>query len=147
MRRTLLISVVGVSLGCAEHVASDPSSSAVRPRTLPNATRASGLSYATDIEPLWTPTCIEGCHPGSDSMADLRTGQGWSELVDVPAVELPTMDRVQPGDPDRSYLMLKLNGTHLPEGGMGPPMPPSGVLLSEADRATIRQWITEGAPP
>lgn len=105
------------------------------------------LSYAADIEPLWTGHCTEGCHPGSDSMADLRDGFGWADLVDVPAVELPTMDRVQAGDPTRSYLMHKLDGTHIREGGMGPPMPPTGVLFGESERERVRRWILQGAAP
>ena len=105
------------------------------------------LSYAADIAPLWQGGCTDGCHPGSDSMADLRPGYGYADLVDIPSVELPTMDRVQAGDPGRSYLLLKLEGTHIAEGGMGPPMPPSGALIPEADRDLVRRWILQGAPP
>ena len=112
-----------------------------------SSTAGATLSYAVDIAPLWAGRCTEGCHPGSDSMADLRPGSGYADLVDVPSVELPTMDRVQEGDPARSYLMLKLDGTHVAEGGMGPPMPPTGELLPAADRDRIRQWILQGAPP
>jgi len=110
-------------------------------------TPGSTLSYAADIAPLWAGRCTDGCHPGSDSMADLRPGSGYADLVDVPSVELPTMDRVQAGDPARSYLMFKLDGTHVEEGGMGPPMPPAGALLPEADRDRVRRWILQGAPP
>jgi hypothetical protein len=104
------------------------------------------LHYIVDIEPLLTPTCNDGCHPGADSMASFVLGEGYGDLVDVPAVELPTMDRVEAGNPDRSYLMHKLDGTHIPVGGMGPSMPPDGALLSEADRDTVRRWIQQGAP-
>lgn len=110
-------------------------------------TPVSTLSYAADIAPLWAGRCTDGCHPGSDSMADLRPGSGYADLVDVPSVELPTMDRVQAGDPARSYLMFKLDGTHVEEGGMGPPMPPTGELLPQAERDRVRQWILQGAPP
>lgn len=51
---------------------------------------------------------------------------------------------VVPGKPSDSYLIHKLEGTHLKVGGMGASMPFSaGVLLKleEKDLALIHRWI------
>lgn len=135
-------------LACGADPASGPSAASgdTGPADTGPADLGAPLSYAADIEPLWSRGCTDGCHPGSDSMADLRAGAGWADLVDVPSVELPTMDRVQAGDPARSHLMHKLDGTHITVGGMGPPMPPSGELLDAAERDRVRRWILQGAP-
>ncbi len=105
------------------------------------------LSYARDIVPLWSPTCTDGCHPGEESMADLRPDAGLRDLLDIPSTELPLMDRVEAGNPDRSYLVHKLDGTHIPIGGMGRDMPPTGALLGAAERDLVRRWIQQGAAP
>lgn len=68
----------------------------------------------------------------------------WSNLVNIPSVECDLM-RVKPGDPDKSYLMLKLDGRHLDAGGSGSRMPFNGAPLSEEVRTQIRAWIRAGA--
>lgn len=68
----------------------------------------------------------------------------WSNLVNIPSVECDLM-RVKPGDPENSYLMLKLDGRHLDAGGSGSRMPINGVPLSEEVRTQIRAWIRKGA--
>ena len=50
------------------------------------------------------------------------------------------MQRVNPGNPNLSYLITKLEGP----GASGGQMPPSGPLPA-ADIAVIRQWISDGA--
>jgi len=56
------------------------------------------------------------------------------------------MDRVEPNDSTQSYLMHKLDGTHLGVGGSGSQMPLGGPFLSQGDRDGIRAWINSGAP-
>lgn len=84
-----------------------------------------------------------GCHPtaGHLSLAD----DWYDGVVGVAAYELPTMDRIEPGDPDASYLVLKLRGTHLEAGGSGVQMPAEGAL-DPVDRARIEAWVAAGAP-
>jgi len=50
---------------------------------------------------------------------------------------------IVPGDPNASLLVQKLRNTQS-DGG---PMPPGGTTLSEADIATIVDWIAAGANP
>jgi hypothetical protein len=61
----------------------------------------------------------------------------------VPSGEVPSLQRVEPGDPNNSYLIQKLEGT----AAEGRRMPLNGTPLSQADINVIRQWITEGALP
>jgi hypothetical protein len=93
---------------------------------------------------VFTPLCT-GCHAGGAAPLGLRLDEGaaFSMLVGVPSVEVPTLARVQPGDPDASYLIRKLEGTASVGERMpldAPPLPPDVI-------AVIRQWIVDGAQP
>jgi hypothetical protein len=74
----------------------------------------------------------------------LHPGAAYATLVGVPSVDSPLL-RVKPGEPEQSYLIRKLEGTHIDAGGKGLRMPMDGVPLSDADIATIRQWVEQGA--
>ena len=64
-------------------------------------------------------------------------------LVNVPAIIGDQM-RVLPGDPDQSFLIVKVEATaHSSE--IGHPMPMVYPALTEDQVATVRQWIIEGA--
>jgi hypothetical protein len=52
--------------------------------------------------------------------------------------------RVKPGDPDHSFLMIKLLGPRLDEGSR---MPLIGSPLSSQQLDLIRSWILQGANP
>ena len=55
------------------------------------------------------------------------------------------MPRIDPGDSTNSYVMHKLDGTHVAAGGSGGQMPLSGCCLDETTRDNIRAWIDGGA--
>jgi hypothetical protein len=55
--------------------------------------------------------------------------------------------RVVAGNPDASYLVMKLEGTHLANGGSGGQMPFGAPPLPPEQIAKVRQWIAEGAKP
>jgi hypothetical protein len=61
-------------------------------------------------------------------------------LVGVASTQSAGTQRVNPTDPDNSYLIQKLEGP----GASGSQMPPSGAL-EQADIDVIRQWISAGA--
>jgi hypothetical protein len=61
-------------------------------------------------------------------------------LVGIASTQDANIQRVNPGIPDQSYLVQKLEGT----AGTGGVMPPSGSL-PQVDIDVIRQWITDGA--
>jgi hypothetical protein len=61
--------------------------------------------------------------------------------VNAPSTEVPSLLRVDPGNPDNSYLIQKLEGT----AAVGARMPLGGSPLPQETIAVIRQWILEGA--
>ncbi len=101
------------------------------------------VDFAADLQPILNANCL--CHMGSepDGEMSLHPDMAPETLIGVPARGLPSMNRIEPGDPDQSYLWHKLNGTHLMVGGDGirmPPMPPGRPLDAET-MALIEGWI------
>ena len=75
----------------------------------------------------------------------LVSGQAFSNVVNVAARQLTSMNRVTPNQPDNSYLVHKVQGTHLAAGGSGSRMPLNRSPLSQSDIDLIRAWIQAGA--
>jgi len=65
--------------------------------------------------------------------------------VNQASTELPSMDRIEPGDHLTSYLWHKINGTHLDVGGAGVRMPQFGPFLTQPEIDGIAGWIDAGA--
>ncbi len=111
------------------------------------------VSLSMDLQPLFTGSCTGAtCHvlggPGAGLV--LEDGMTWASAVNVPAAQVQKtsmLDRVEPGAPDLSYLVHKLQGTHLQASvlGIGMAMPANGMCLPPADIGRIRAWIEEGA--
>lgn len=82
------------------------------------------------------------CHGdgGGSGHLSLTPGVSLANLVGVAADGDPTRTRVIPGDPDGSYLVMKLEEA---EGIVGDAMP--SVPLDEARIELVREWIAEGA--
>jgi hypothetical protein len=95
---------------------------------------------------VFTPKCTV-CHSGSSPLGglDLVEGHAYGNIVNVPAGELSSMDRVEPGDADKSYLYLKVIGAHLEAGGSGDQMPQGGPYLDATLKELIAGWINTGA--
>jgi len=96
---------------------------------------------------VFTPVC-SGCHTGPSGVGVLPAAMdltsltmSFMSLVDVTSVEDANFLRVEPGNPDDSYLIQKLEGT----ASVGSQMPPVGAPLDQATIDVIRQWITDGA--
>lgn len=109
----------------------------------PPATARAAVDYATEIQPLFDAHCIS-CHTGhTDGRLSLVAGEAATYLFsDRTQAGIPLVD---PGEPDTSYLLYKLRGTHLSlEGGEGLPMPPH-ALLPEETVDLVEAWILEGA--
>jgi len=93
-----------------------------------------------------TNCALSGCHVGGSAVLpgsmDLRSGQAFSNIVGVASEQRPALNRVEPGDPDASYLVRKI------EGGpdvMGSRMPSGRPNLSAAQIDLVREWIADGA--
>ena len=96
---------------------------------------------------IFTPTCAkDGCHAASTGQEGLvlEPGVSYGLLVNHPASENSTLDRVEPGFPERSYLILKLRGDPSITGDR---MPQDGPpYLSTEQIEGIAAWIRTGAP-
>jgi Bacterial Ig-like domain len=92
---------------------------------------------------VFTPICAP-CHSGASAPEGLQldAAHSYALLVGVPSTEVPTLDRVKPGDPDDSYIVLKLENA---PGIIGAQMPFGGPYLPQSTIDVIRQWITSGA--
>ena len=90
---------------------------------------------------------VSGCHEGGSAPIglDLSAGNAHTNLVNVSSGEVPDLLRVEPGNPDDSYLIIKLEGgSRMAEGTSR--MPFGRDPLSSETIAVVRQWITNGAP-
>ena len=93
---------------------------------------------------VFTPICTT-CHAGGGAPVGLRLDEGasYAMLVNAPSVEVPGLLRVDPGNPDDSYLIQKIEG----HAAVGDQMPLGGPPLPSDTIAIMRQWITDGAQP
>jgi hypothetical protein len=93
---------------------------------------------------VFTPICSK-CHIGASAPEGLQldAAHAYDFLVGVPSNEDPSLQRVNPGNPDASYMVLKIEGAPGIEGGQ---MPLGETPLPQATIDAIRQWITNGAP-
>ena len=91
---------------------------------------------------VFTPICT-ACHAGAAAPLGLRldAASSYALLVNAPSVEVPSLQRVQPSNPDASYLIQKLEG----RAAVGGRMPLNQPALPAETIAVIRQWITNGA--
>ena len=106
------------------------------------------VSFSQQVQPILTDRCaFGGCHASTSPAAEqsLAEGLAYVNVYNVPSQELPSMDRVEPGDPDQSYLVHKIQGTHLDVGGTGLRMPRGQEPLSQDQINLIRAWIQQGA--
>jgi len=123
--------------GCGERKL--PTEPAVQPTPNPNATLARVQAV------VFTPNCaVAGCHStlAPQQGMSLAAGAAYGSTVRVPSVEFPGLNRVEPGSPDRSYLVKKLRGD---PDITGVRMPDGGTLTPDEIQLVI-DWVTRGAP-
>ena len=84
------------------------------------------------------------CHGAAmQANLNLSPGQSYANIVNVPSVEFPIWDRVEPFDPDQSFLLCKLEAC---PSMVGQQMPLIGGPLDQVELDAIRLWILIGAP-
>jgi methionine-rich copper-binding protein CopC len=93
---------------------------------------------------VFTPICVP-CHsgPAAPQGLQLDATHSYALLVGVPSVEVAGVLRVDPGMPDQSYIVMKLEGA---AGIVGGQMPLGEAPLPQSTIDVIRQWIGAGAP-
>jgi len=92
---------------------------------------------------VFTPICTQ-CHIGANAPQGLRldAANSYAMLVNVASSEVPGLLRVNPGNPDQSYIVQKISGT----AAVGGRMPLGQAALPQDRIDLIRQWIAAGAP-
>lgn len=126
----------------------DATPTTIPPSPSPTATQAITLA---DVQgQVFTPHCLTiGCHTSSARAGNmvLEDGASYAALVDVTAFNFAAMNaglvRVSPGNPDTSFLLIKLTAPTIPQGS---PMPMGQPRLSDDLLALVRNWIAQGAP-
>jgi hypothetical protein len=104
-------------------------------------------SFGTINQAVLGPSCATAsCHTGELVYPQLDAGVAWEKLVGAPSQQVAGMNLVEPYDPARSYLVLKLRNTAGDLGGTATPMPIGLAAIDEAEIQAIEAWIAQGAP-
>ena len=108
-------------------------------------------AYDVIQQQIFNQHCLSaGCHNAAAQAGNLNltAGVSYGDLVNVTpdnAVAAANgLLRVEPFNPDNSFIIVKLTG---PPPGEGTRMPQGMAPLSPSDIAMIRDWIADGAPP
>jgi hypothetical protein len=135
----LVAALLGGAIGCGT----------VKSPTEPLDTPTGGtaLTFSQIQAQIFTPTCAKaGCHSAAAASQGLvlEAGQAYGSLVGRPSTENGSLARVEPGSPERSYLILKLRGD---PSITGQRMPLDGPpYLTSEQIEGIAAWIRAGAP-
>lgn len=95
----------------------------------------------TRVSVLFARSCaLAGCHVGPTPQMgmDLSPARFVQSTAGQPSQERPDLLRVHPGQPDSSYLVMKIEGA---PGIIGMQMPFSGEKLTPEEVATVKAWI------
>jgi hypothetical protein len=106
--------------------------------------RLGAVSFRSDVQPIFDANCVV-CHQGVGAPEGLilEDGKAFSSIVSRPSRQAP-LPLIAPGSSESSYLLRKLAGTQISARGRGERMP-LGSDLSQADFATIQEWVLAGA--
>ncbi len=111
-----------------------------------SATGGQPVSFA-QVEQVFAKYSCAACHPSVNPSLDLSPGHIYENVVGIRAVEDPNLIRVVAGDPERSFLYVKIVG--VPELGdipaIGSRMPQGAARMAQADLDLVRAWILQGA--
>ena len=136
MRRSLLLVAALSWAGCA----GDDSTLG------PDGTDGAGeLTETTlaQVSGVFSVSCaLSGCHSGGEPTADMSLeGDFAARIIGVASGQRPDLKLVDPGNPDSSYLLIKVRGD---DEIVSQQMPPGKVLPAEQVEI-IRAWIASGA--
>lgn len=132
--------------GCATSTTSSSTTSTSVVTSTTTSTTIAGVSFAADVQPIYTIHCaFAGCHAGASPAAgmNLSSGQAYANTVSVSSVECGAFFRIAPGAPGSSYLLFKVMGSG--PCFVGSMMPLVGTPLTAGEIQTISDWVTQGA--
>jgi cytochrome c553 len=107
---------------------------------------AQTISFKTNVLPLLQRHCV-ACHLTGEEQGGLGLTPklAYNSLVGKASGQSGLL-RVAPGEPERSYILHKLRGSHLDQGGSGARMPQGLEPLGPEDMGQLLAWIQAGAP-
>jgi hypothetical protein len=115
-------------------------------RTITVEGGGSSATFSAVQSQIFNASCaFSGCHGGSSPSQgmDLTEGMAFADIVNVPSSQQPSLDRIEPNEPEESYLYLKVTGDSSISGGR---MPSGGGPLAQDLIDLLRDWIERGAP-
>lgn len=139
---TITLSITACGAGSGEGL--DNQGLPVKDTNLP-PDQNSGVTLASLQQNIFGAICTN-CHTGSNAPRGLRLDSednSYAFLVSHAADEVPELMRVNPGNPDASYIIRKLEGA---SGIVGGRMPLGGPYLTQTQINSVRDWIANGAP-
>jgi hypothetical protein len=103
------------------------------------------ITFSRDVKAVLEKECVN-CHGAKRHKADLdlSADNAMKNLLNVPSSQVPAMVRVKPGDPEQSYLWLKLDHRSQKGGGM-PKIFVFSKRLPQDRLDLIKAWIAGGA--
>ena len=139
MKRLLLLSALLalVTTACSDRVTTS-TEMVFDEREAPPADEVTFTSIQENV--LDVSCALSGCHANSE-YPNLAASQSYASIVGKPSSA--GIDLVTPGDPDNSYLYVKIaagpnmSGARMPRGSA--PLPAETI-------AAVREWIERGAP-
>ncbi len=135
----LFVSILGLLSSCAGDGSGIPS---------PVDPGCNGLEPRLECiqEMILTPSCaLSGCHDTGTASLNLilEAGFSHSSLSGRSSVSQPLVQLIEPGSPDDSFLVIKLEASDPRMAGS--PMPRNSPALSASEIQAIRDWIANGA--
>ncbi len=96
-----------------------------------------------EVSQVFAVSCaLSGCHSGGEPQAGLSLeGDFAARIVGVASGQRPDLKLVDPGNPNKSYLLIKVRGD---DEIVSQQMPPGNPLPAEQVEI-IRAWIASGA--
>lgn len=105
--------------------------------------------FGTHVQPVFNGYCV-GCHStagGAFQGLKLTSDSSYALIYEHAAGEVGTLKRIRASLPDSSYLIHKIQGTHLTPavGGSGGQMPLGAPALPNQTIRMLRRWVAAGA--
>lgn len=163
----LLIAVSGACLlACGSSdsgggTGSDPKVCVAHLNPTPAALATPVTNFESEVAPILVQSCaFSSCHASQQAIGNHGVYLSAKTSADMPLVKAallaksqanPAMPYVTPGDPDKSFLLHKLDGDlcviedKCVNGSCGNSMPDGNDPLPDTSRDAIRRWIAQGA--
>lgn len=135
------VTIDAQGLDAAGNVGTSSTSSA----TVSNTTGPVPFTFTEIQTQIFNVSCaVSGCHSGASPAAGMNlVAPAYDRIVGVASSEVPSLQRINPGNAADSYIIRKLEGG---PGIVGSRMPLGGPFLTQETIDRIRAWIDSGAP-